>query len=434
MARSRKLGIVADDLTGAVDTAGSLAAIGLSTKVSLRSPHREGGAAWEVLCCNTQTRNLVPSDVVRPVREATRFLVQHGYPQLYKKVDSTMRGNVGLETTTMLDASGASLAMVAPAFPEMGRTQRDGVLYVGDVPLEQAAEGMDPFGKTGSSSVIELLRQRSGRRVGLVDLRAVDSGEAEIERRILALVSQGCTLVAFDAVSQQHLRRIEAVFVRSHPDALLVGSAGLASAVAGRIAGEDPGPLHERGRVADAPFVLVSGSLNRATLAQLEPARSMPGMSTVLMDSDAVLRTRETREAEIHRVRGELRAAVERGKDVCLSWRVAPTGLSSEAPPGEFARLSRGLNEYLHELMIGFFEEVAVSGLVAVGGDTAHSVLTGLGAEGIVMELEVMPGVSMGTILGGEADSRFVTTKAGGFGGPDTLVRLIEYLRSARRR
>ena len=145
------------------------------------------------------------------MRRATRLLGRHGYTRLFKKVDSTLRGHIGLEVSAMLAESGAPWAFVAPAFPAMGRTQRDGLLYVGGRPLAQSQEGTDPFSETRSDSVVAMLRDPTALSVGLVDLAAVDDGEAGMESRIRALIAAGCRVMAFDALSQEHLARIAAV-------------------------------------------------------------------------------------------------------------------------------------------------------------------------------------------------------------------------------
>ena len=426
----KAVGIVADDLTGAIDTAGVFAARGLRTMVSLQPQPPEARSTPAVLCYNTQTRNLAAPDTIGPVRLATRQLVRQGYPRLLKKIDSTLRGHVGPETTAMLDESGARYAFVAPAFPEMGRTQRDGLLYVGDVPLDQAQEGNDPFSELDSPSVVELLRRQTVLKVGLVHLSAVDSGEAAIEARTRALIGEGCTVVAFDAARAEHLASIEAVLSRSYPGGLLVGSAGLATAMAARAATgahsrREPGPR----RQATGPIVLVSGSLNAATLAQLERVRMLPGVRTVTMDAATILGSGAAQDITRRRVIDEASAALQRGQEVCLHWRPTPLGPAEVASGDGLLQSSRRLNLYLQELVAGLLKSASYGGLVLVGGDTAHSVLMGLRAKGIALETEILPGISMGIVTGGDADTKPVATKAGGFGDEDTLVRVIEYLR-----
>jgi uncharacterized protein YgbK (DUF1537 family) len=60
------------------------------------------------------------------------------------------------------------------------------------------------------------------------------------------------------------------------------------------------------------------------------------------------------------------------------------------------------------------------------GGETAIAVLAALRARGLSLAGEVAPGVALGTIVGRPFDGLAVVTKAGGFGDPDTLVRVWE--------
>ena len=64
------------------------------------------------------------------------------------------------------------------------------------------------------------------------------------------------------------------------------------------------------------------------------------------------------------------------------------------------------------------------------GGDTANAVLKAIGAKGIRLLKEVVPGMVQGTIIGGLMDGLFVVTKAGAFGEKDALVALHEYWRN----
>lgn len=263
------VGIVADDLTGAIDAAGPFAARGLRTLVSISPTTTLGGEAWEVLSCNTHTRNVQASRAEQPVQATTRFLAQHGFRTPFKKIDSTLRGHPGLEISAAMQESGAPYAFVVPAFPAMGRTVRDGVLYVDGVPLTEANEGSDPLSQPSASSVVDVLERQVDQRVGLVRLSDVDGGEAAVAGRIDSLLGQGRTWVAFDSVRQEDLERIEAVLRRRHPDGLLAGSAGLASAVAKRTARRGE-PREAAPAVRPGAVVVVSGSVNPTSFEQIE--------------------------------------------------------------------------------------------------------------------------------------------------------------------
>ena len=68
------------------------------------------------------------------------------------------------------------------------------------------------------------------------------------------------------------------------------------------------------------------------------------------------------------------------------------------------------------------------AGLVLVGGQTARLVCRRLQAQGVRIEGELEPGVPYGRLIGGVWDGLPVVTKAGGFGGPDTLLDAVRAL------
>ena len=425
---TERLGIVADDLTGAVDTAGVFASTGMSTYVSLSLSAPSPGTAPEVLCVDSGTRYSTAHDAAARVRNATRALQSAGCSRLYKKIDSTLRGHVAVETAAMLDASEAPFALVAPAFPAMGRTQRNGILCVDDTPLAEAVEGLDRMGRAPTSSVVELLAMQTGLRCGLVPLADVEGGEDSVAARTTALLDEGCTVIIFDAITTEHMRRIDAVMANRFPTGLPVGSAGLASAMALRV-GRSPMPPVPAPTHTHRPVLIVSGSLNAVSLRQVDGAVTRPDVHEIRMNTDALLDSPGIADTEFERVLSQLQAALDADLSPLLTWVTAP---AHEASASHRER-SRRLNTALSKLMGRMGPDVQdIGGLVLVWGDTAKAVLTGLGALGISMRSEIMPGISAGTIVGGEADSRPIIAKAGGFGNDDALLKALEYLQGKR--
>jgi uncharacterized protein YgbK (DUF1537 family) len=82
--------------------------------------------------------------------------------------------------------------------------------------------------------------------------------------------------------------------------------------------------------------------------------------------------------------------------------------------------------EALAEVAAGLSEEGLIDALVLTGGETAVGVGRRLGAVGVRLEGEVEPGIPVGTLIGPRPYR--VVTKAGAFGGEDTLVRVVEKL------
>jgi len=133
--------IIADDLTGALDSAAPFAKRGLVTRVAaLPATGRVSGAESlhdaRVIAVNTESRHLEPAAAAEAVRRAVLDYAA-GAAILFKKVDSTLRGNVASETVAALEASARRNVIFAPAFPAQGRVTRAGVVYVHGVPLAQ---------------------------------------------------------------------------------------------------------------------------------------------------------------------------------------------------------------------------------------------------------------------------------------------------------
>lgn len=127
------VGMVADDLTGALDAAAPFAARGLRTLVVL-SPYGLETTSQallrdaEVVCINSASREIPAEEARRRVTAATTELMALSPSIVFKKVDSRLKGHIAVETGAMLRASGRARALVAPAIPDLGRVVVDGAV------------------------------------------------------------------------------------------------------------------------------------------------------------------------------------------------------------------------------------------------------------------------------------------------------------------
>ncbi len=153
-----KLLIVADDLTGALDTGIQFAKRGIGTRILIRADagFLDAAQAEEVVVVNTASRHMPADEAYRIVFRAVRAAEESGFDCFYKKTDSALRGNVGAELTAMRDALRRPVAL-APAYPAMGRTTVGGIQYIDGVPVAETAFGRDPFAPVLSSDVGEIL-------------------------------------------------------------------------------------------------------------------------------------------------------------------------------------------------------------------------------------------------------------------------------------
>ena len=123
--------ILADDLTGAMDTGVQIYGRGQRVTVCIDPVYAgELSADADLLVADSESRNATRADAERIVNEMLRIAARHGLSLVYKKIDSTLRGNVGAEIDAVFDSRTAEAILVAPALPHNGRTTLYGVHYV----------------------------------------------------------------------------------------------------------------------------------------------------------------------------------------------------------------------------------------------------------------------------------------------------------------
>jgi D-threonate/D-erythronate kinase len=154
-----KVLVIADDLTGACDAGGQCARLGIPSLVVNDYSCTPDSVPDDtvVLIINTESRHIEPpaaySRVVSVIRQ---FIVKQGL-KVFKKTDSTLRGNIGAELSAALDASSCASLVFVPAYPQAGRTTRNGIQYVDDIPLAKTMYGKDPRAPVRDSLVVSIL-------------------------------------------------------------------------------------------------------------------------------------------------------------------------------------------------------------------------------------------------------------------------------------
>jgi D-threonate/D-erythronate kinase len=186
--------ILADDLTGAADAGLPFAARGYATNIWLTHERKidSAGVHADLQVYNTASRNDSPEQAAAKVRSICHSLVASGRPPIFKKIDSTLLGNLAAEIDAAMEACGFEVTLIAPAFPAMGRTLIEGRLHL--------------FGAPSDLSLPALLREQGG--VAHVGIDVFSRGDDAVAEKIVKLISQGTRLIAFDSTSQEDLRRV----------------------------------------------------------------------------------------------------------------------------------------------------------------------------------------------------------------------------------
>jgi uncharacterized protein YgbK (DUF1537 family) len=118
-----RIAVIADDLTGALDTVSPFAERGMRTAVFVSSDRLDiaSESETEVIAVNTESRHLLPRAAADRAAHAARLLKDWKPEIVLKKIDSRLKGNVGAEAAAIARVIGARSLVVAPAAPDVGR-------------------------------------------------------------------------------------------------------------------------------------------------------------------------------------------------------------------------------------------------------------------------------------------------------------------------
>lgn len=391
-----RLAMLADDVTGGCDAGVQFSLRGAATRVYLELPQQPAAFAGVSVIVN-HSRGEAPEEASRKVEQACDWIAASGAKLCFKKIDSTLKGNVGHELEAIRNKFSDRLILVSPSFPNMERFLLDGWLRV------RSSEGIEPV------DMLSLLRSQGVRRLMHISQPAAAGASDTLVGRIRRTEAAGTRIIVIDAVSESHLRAIAEAAIKIVPQPLLVGSAGLAahwselllkagnSGVCGTTEPASIPAFADSGAVSAAgPVVLCIGSTNPVTCQQLQR----------LADTQTVRR---------------------------FDWQ-------QDNPDRALAALAQGCHlavaihrdsaqlENLQRLFSAIVGKSHVRGLLCSGGDTARLVCTSLGVQAIQLGGEVLRGLPWGTLLGGRANRLPICTKAGGFGNPDALCEAVSFL------
>ncbi len=413
-----RLLVVADDVTGANDTGVQFARAGLSVRVSVDppSPYRPPRPEPDVWVVATNSRHLPADEAGRLVEHLVRKARLGGIERVYKKVDSTLRGNVGAELAGLLRAARAKVLPFAPAYPRAGRTTADGRCYLDGVPLDRTSFARDPREPVRTSDVGEVLAAGCDLPVVVVPPGPLGDPPPWADHEIC--------IALFDAATDDDLERIGEILHSNRLASFCAGSAGLAETLARRLAAARrltaPPPVPP----APTPLLILAGSLEATSLAQVRAGLRADVEALALLPDDCfpVGGARPGRQSV--RLAAE---AVDAGRSVLLYTvtdarrRQRYLDLAAERglddPPSAVAR---AMGSVAADVLAA---APSLAALAAFGGDTSVATLHALGLDSMRPRGQIHPGVIHAQLDLPGRTLPFVT-KSGGFGPEDLVARL----------
>ncbi len=416
------LGCIADDFTGATDLCNMLVRYGMRTiQLFEVPPNGTIGEEVDAVTIALKIRTCPVAEARTQALAALARLRRAGARQFLFKYcstfDSTGEGNIGPVADALLDALGADLTVVCPAFPETGRTVYKGHLFVGDRLLSDTHMRTHPLTPMTDSNLLRVLGRQTPHRVGLVDYAVVRRGEGAIRARLAELRAAGVRHAITDVLHDAHLTAI------GHACAdlrLVTGGSGIAMGLPDNF--RRAGLLEEKPEAARLPSIagkeaVLAGSCSAATLEQIRvfaarrPVRALDPLELARGFDPAEI----VAWAKPHLAEG-------------------PVLVHASAPPEKVKAVQAALGreragEIVERAMAAIARglvEAGVRRLVVAGGETAGAVCTALGIRGLRIGPQIDPGVPATVSLGEPLLA--LALKSGNFGRPDFFLEAFRVM------
>jgi uncharacterized protein YgbK (DUF1537 family) len=375
------------------------------------------------LVINTDSRRLTPDKASNLVSSLCREYDRNLFPVIYKKIDSTLRGNVGFEIDAILKETNIPICFMTPAYPEQNRTLLNGILMVGGKPVALTEAACDAASPVQESHVQKLLQDQSRNNIGKIELSHVAAGKEHLKKIVKEERNKGNKIIVFDVMTREDLRIVADVGFDLDKLPLFVGSAGLAEEVARKLS---PGERSTKNQIVTKPLThvfIINGSVSSVTHEQLKRLQRTDILSFELSKS---FLTKEGPDFEA--AKGELIPSIS---DALAKGHVILRTCSERFISGDpkTSPIHLKIVKVIGEVALSVLKESRVgirdTALILTGGDTAFSVLSLLKIEGIEINGEILEGIVIGQLIGGKWNGLKVVTKAGGFGKEDALEKII---------
>lgn len=432
---SNTIGIIADDLTGANDTALQFMLNNVDTNILLNTDQEPEKAntsqAWAIA---TESRNIAPEFAFEKVKLATQYLVDKVNPDyFYKKIDSTVRGNISVEVLSMLEVLGWDAAIIMPAFPQENRITVGGYHLLKGIPIERTEMARDPHSPIYESHLPTLLQSQLGENlknlVGSIELKTILDGAGPILQAMNKLIENGVKLIVADSVSITDLEQIVLAMQKSNYKILPVGNSA-----AGRVLSNEWFPRAEKSvevlpiKIPKLPKFIVSGSATQITSSQIDKYEQSAdyeentlvielGMDNILAGVKDELVNRI-----VTNLTGENVVMVHTSKLLNNF-----DGFSDDTMKADLSKsgLAGAVTDFLAELT-GQVLEKTKAVLITLGGETSYKCCNAITANQLKLLDEVLPAIALSKNI---KSDQFIVTKSGNLGGVNTLIEIINYFK-----
>ena len=418
--------VIADDLTGSNATCSLFKKIGLRAASILKL---QGDINYDVdvISYSTASRGLDKEEAYNKVSEAIKILKNKDVLVYNKRIDSTLRGNIGTEINAMLDnLEDDRIAVVIPSYPDSGRIVVNKTMLVNGVLLENSDAGKDPKTPIKTSCVESLVQKDIKYSSTYFTLSDIEQPIEEIVKKIQEAIKKSRVLI-FDAVNNEDIIKISKAIIHSDINIVTV----------------DPGPFTlyyskelQKKNHLEKKILMVIGSVTATTKKQIEYILQEEDIFLVKMKVEDFFE-KETCLKEIERVIAYIKKGIA-SYDLFLV-TTSPIGDEKKA---DLQKLAENLNttvEEISKIIANTLTETVVKilketekfeGVYSSGGDITIALLEKLKAIGVEIREEVIPLAAYGRLIGGDFPNLKLVSKGGMVGDEKTIKLCLHKIKN----
>lgn len=418
--------IIADDLTGANANCALMKTIGLRAASMTGNSIDNLPSDIDVVAFTTDSRAMGREQAYKRVYEYAKKYKDKGIELYSKRIDSTLRGNLGSELQAYQDAlDDKRVAICVPAFPDSNRIVVDDYLYVDGNSLMNTDAGKDSKISAVSNFVTENFKKDYSGNVKHIGIEEIDKGLDNLIKIIKD--NNKRDLLIFDAITNEQISLIAKATLESEVDFISV----------------DPGPytkeltklLYKKESISTKALAVI-GSVTNVTMQQMIELKKNYKYYQVDVDPNKLI--------NINKAVDEINKSVQQTCDNLKNYELlivttTPQDINDRLDLKEISKkmnvsiddlsimISRGLAKIAKEVVTS---EDSISGVFSSGGDITVAITEELRSDGIEIREEIQPLVAYGRIINGLKPGIKIVSKGGMVGSKNVMVECVKRILS----
>ncbi len=435
------IGAVADDLTGATTTGVLLARSKARTAVFFNEEAAQkdtSSSDLDAILISSNSRPLPGREAYDKVSSATTALKNMGVKYFSKRIDTTMRGGIGVEIDAMMDViEDDVVAVVVPTMPQSRRILVGGYSIIDGVALVNTPVAQDVRTPVHENYIPKLLNGQSRRQVGKVSLEHVLHGVVDIQRELKKARLEGAEIIVCDAVTIEDVESIAQACVNLRWNVLAVDPGPFTTKLAycrGLVRQESANIPEETADGTGKTVLIAAGSATPVTKKQMEVLCEDPRHLRISVDPIALINGGEEAVDEVNKTVDKACELLEKGTPRAILMETALHGellnLAQEDQKRDYVSgmSAERINSGLGAIISGILERVPrerIAGLYTTGGDTMVNVCFHLGVQCLEVVDYVIAQTDVGRMIG-KYQGMPIVGKGGLTGNDNTALDIVD--------